>query len=93
MAAKKYEYRGKQYTIAELAELDPAQVKAGTIRMRIRYGWPVDLAVETPNRKKNDGMPVCGATSWYDCFTCRFNDCIESVIYFKDNPFLTEHYL
>lgn len=92
--ARKFKYKDGEYTIAELAVISDAGVSEGTIRMRLRYGWSVDMAVEIPNKKrKGKDDPICGAKSWKDCFSCRFNDCIANNIYFKDNPFLDNDYL
>ena len=44
----KYTYNGKQYTSEELSQLDSCQVPLLTLQGRIKAGWDIDRAVETP---------------------------------------------
>lgn len=48
-----YNYKGKEYTIKELANLYPENnLECHDITDRLRNGWTVDKAVETPKAKK-----------------------------------------
>lgn len=46
-----YEYNGKQYTSSELANLSPYNLAAHNITDRLRNGWSIENAINTPLRK------------------------------------------
>ena len=46
--AKRFEYNGRMYTAAELAELSPIYITPKRISDRIHDGWTVEDAVEKP---------------------------------------------
>ena len=52
------EYGGKVYTIAQLA--DEAGIKYSTLKERIKAGWSVDDAVNTPVRLRTCGYRPSG---------------------------------
>lgn len=45
---KRYEYKGKMYCLSQLAEI--SFVNVDTLRRRIKNGFSIDKAVETPSR-------------------------------------------
>lgn len=45
---KRYDYEGNIYCLSALAEISPVTVD--TIRLRLKKGWSVKLAVETPSK-------------------------------------------
>ena len=48
-SAKKYPFRGKEYTLRELSELPECMVKLNTLRARVyRYHWSINKALRTP---------------------------------------------
>lgn len=51
----RFEYKGKMYTAAELAELSPTYITPKRIRDRIHDGWTVEDAVEKPLDKSRYG--------------------------------------
>jgi hypothetical protein len=46
-----YEYNGNQYTSTELAELSPYDLAAHNITDRLRSGWSIEKAINTPLNK------------------------------------------
>lgn len=48
---KKYEYNGKMYTTKDLEKLSPCGVKANNIKDRLKAGWGIYEAINTPIRK------------------------------------------
>ena len=48
--AKIYQWRGKEYTLRELAELAPSDVFIKTLASRIRDGWTIEDAMTRPLR-------------------------------------------
>lgn len=46
----KYKYKGKEYSLYDLADL--ADINPGTLESRLRRGWSIEKAVETPVDRK-----------------------------------------
>lgn len=80
---KRYEYRGKMYTVGGLADLHGDISHAG-MDFRLRRGWSTEKAVNTPNlkptfknpemQKKNMKKPK-GCTD-PDCDKCPYPECV-----------------
>ena len=51
-------YQGKEYTIAELAEL--ADLPYGAMQQRIGNGWSIEDAVKTPYKSRKKWSEING---------------------------------
>lgn len=86
---QKYLYHGEMLNIRQMIEKSGNNIKYGAVKLRIDKGWPVQLAVETPQLmiRSSKKTPACGARSFYSCFACPFPDCvINHIICFDDDP-------
>lgn len=68
---RRYLYHGKEYSLRELAKLNPTMTKQG-MKNRIQMGMSIEEAVERPNRFRIKALRGCGL----DCFQCPYDDCV-----------------
>ena len=85
---RKFDYKGKQVTVADIMKM--TGMKRKTINERLRRGWCIEDVIEVKDgrgRRIGTSTSACGATSFYDCFSCEFDDCIVGGdMKFKDTP-------